>query len=91
MTYLDRKNAATFKRCQARYDSMQHPDYYAEDPPPCESCGCDTDGDKREETYLCPDCIKEWYTCDICGDDLPTKSDKKNDACDECKAESWGE
>jgi hypothetical protein len=91
MNYLDRKNAATFRRCQARYDNQQHPDYYAEDPPPCEICGYDTDGDKREEKYLCPDCIKEYYSCPECEAEYWHKSDTKNELCDDCKAESWGE
>jgi len=87
MTYLDRKNAATFKRCQARYDAMEHPDYYAEDPPPCDICGDETEWDKREEKYLCPDCIQEWYSCPKCEAEYFHKSDKKNDACDDCKGE----
>jgi len=36
---LQRTNAATFKRSQAAYDAMEHPDYYEEDPVPCRTCG----------------------------------------------------
>jgi len=91
MTYLDRKNAATFKRCQARYDAMEHPDYYRDDPPPCWICGDDSDQVDDEELPICEECHKKWYVCPICGEKFEYRAKKENDACDDCKAESWGE
>jgi tRNA(Ile2) C34 agmatinyltransferase TiaS len=57
---MERKNADTFKICQARYDNMQHPDYYREDPPPCHICGDDADSDGSEGP-ICDDCKAESY------------------------------
>jgi hypothetical protein len=56
-------NAETFKRCQANYDNMQPPDYYAPEHPDCRICGYeskmdDDDGPICEECYNTPDCPK---------------------------------
>jgi hypothetical protein len=61
-------------------------------PWPCDICGYDThDTNERDDVApICDECIAEYYTCAICGCKLETKSEKKNNACDECKAESWG-
>ena len=55
--YMERKNAATFAKCQARYDNMQHPDYYREDPP-CHICGDDAELD-GDEGPICEHCKAE--------------------------------
>jgi predicted Zn-ribbon and HTH transcriptional regulator len=61
-------------------------------PWPCAICGYDThDTNDRDVAPICDECIAEYYTCDVCGAEFEPKILKKNDACDECKAESWGE
>ena len=40
---------------------------------------------------ICDECHKKWYVCPICGEEFEYRAKKENDACDDCKAESWGE
>jgi len=90
MNHIQRQNAEMFKRCQAAYDAKEHPDYYAPDPPSCHICGYECD-QEREDKPICEECVKAWYTCPACGMKYDHKADKKNDACDDCKEEGWGE
>jgi len=56
MNHIQRKNAQTFARCQARHDAMEHPDYYKEDAPPCHVCGYDSDQDS-DDGPICEECL----------------------------------
>ena len=53
---LARKNAATFARCQARYDAMESPDYWQEDPPPCWRCQEESELDDEDGLPVCESC-----------------------------------
>jgi len=86
MNHIQRKNAATFARCQARHDAMEHPDFYAPDPPSCHICGYEAT-EEREDAPICEECIKTWYTCPECGDEFDHKAEKKDEPCDDCKEE----
>jgi len=65
--YIQRRNSATFKRCQERYDAMEHPDYYNDhdDEPVCCVCGewADKDG---YDGPVCDNCLKA-PKCPTCG------------------------
>jgi len=87
MTHLQRKNAATFKRCQAAYDAMLPPE--GPDPWACAICGEDTHEENERENFapICDECIEEWYTCPECGDKYDHRAEKRNEPCDDCKEE----
>ncbi len=59
------------------------------DPWACAICGNDTYDETERENIapICNECIKEWYTCPVCGEEFDHKGEASYELCDDCKDE----